>query len=290
MSVASGSKMFSRSLPVLFLLATACASTPQKKEKPIELTVVPTIHRNHLDPEWNFSLADLAATVSEFRPDLLCIELSADAVASPEEGIFPPEAVFLEEVFRAKGIPVVAADWRAPRETYAGVTLETDEEARKLRRVFLSKVNRQEDRLGYLISHFGKMYTKDLHEMFVRRHGDAAAGFWQERNRRIVETCFQAMQNYKAKRIVFAFGADHLYALEENIRKRQGIVYKYPNPLRTTAALATPASVASRWQKNLQALETLLENPKTAEELRVRIRETHRVQELKEFLAGKILL
>ncbi len=269
---------------------SACAAPSVRKAKPIELTVVPTIHRNHLDPEWKYSLADLVATVNAFRPDLLCVELAADATVSPEEGIFPAEAVYLDEVFRAKGVPVVAADWRAPRETYAGVTIETDEEARKLRRVFLGKVNREEDRLGYLISHFGKMYTKDLHEMFILKHGDAAAGFWRERNRRIVENCFQAIQSYKAKRIVFAFGADHLYALEENIRKRMGIVYKYTTPIRTSDPIVIPNSVLSRWTKNLGSLESLIDNPKTPEDIRIRIRETHRIQELKEFIAGKILL
>jgi hypothetical protein len=63
---------------------------------------------------------------------------------------------------------------------------------------------------------------RNAHETCTREGGEAADGFWRTRNRTIVRRCLQRAHASAPETIVFVFGVDHKYAIEDEVRRADG--------------------------------------------------------------------
>src|SRR5665213_1333312 len=104
---------------MLPLMLIGCASgTNRTNVAPTQVWVLGTLHRNHLDENFHYSLWDLDQAIRKIGPDIICGEVSPQARQGTMRGYFPPEQRIVEQIALGLKIPFAPADWRAPSEDY----------------------------------------------------------------------------------------------------------------------------------------------------------------------------
>ena len=66
----------------------------------------------HFGERYRYSLVDLQAQIRLLHPDVVCGEITPDALNGPMEGNLPPEAAMLAEMAASLGARFIPADWR----------------------------------------------------------------------------------------------------------------------------------------------------------------------------------
>lgn len=255
--------------------------------QPLQVTLVPSIHKLHFDSQWNYTLDDLLASVAKTNPELICLEISKEAFNGPLEGLYPPEAALLAEYFGTKRIPVVPADWRADRNLYKEPSQAFEDSVRGPKDEFKKRLADKKDKVSFLISDEGKRLVKKIHSLYIEQLGEAADGFWNTRNEKIAGSCYREATKLGLVRVSVIFGIDHFYALEEDFRQFGSVELRMPEIRREKSESNLPQLALRRWTRNLENLEAALNAPQADEGIRRWIKESNRIDELKLFI-GKV--
>jgi hypothetical protein len=226
--------------------------------------LIGSVHDLHFDDRYHYSLVDLAAQVRSLAPEVICGEITPEALGRAMEGNFPPEAAMLAVMARGWHSRFVAADWRV---SFSQQRQGEQEEAADQSRA--AAVEAEQERMKVFYASFAGVSLYDsttgsaqflaaVDHLFEEVVGegtvsDLAAGAWHERNRRIVANCLTAAG--RAKGIVFVFGAAHLPQLRRQLAER-GMAAQIPARAFQPAGLGRrPPPVVARWERNLRNLE-----------------------------------
>ena len=222
-----------------------------KNTKP-EFVLYPGLHNLFLDPSWQLTLPDLIASLRSDRLDTICVEITKEDFDNKFEGLYPPEAAAISEVF-GNTIVVIPADWRASHELYKKITPATEKIVDTLNTEFRKDLEQSKNKVYFSLSANGETEIQKVHDTIVDRDGEAADGFWVTRNQKISENCIQGALAHGSRKVGMVFGVDHLYTLKRNIA-RSGFKISTANLVRTSSEDKISKAVISRWQRNLAAL------------------------------------
>ncbi len=251
--------------------------------------LVGSLHNNHFQERFHYSMPDLKAQVLALDPDLVCGEITPEAYRQPLEGYFPPEAVLLDEMAREHRIRFAPIDWRMDSarqaEAEAAEPASVKEKARAHGEKLMSGINGFTGTSVYDFLH-GPECLSTIDAMYEQIKGentiaDIAAGSWHERNRRMAANCLRAAAG--ARRIVVVAGIDHVPQLRRQFLA-QGIDAQVPPRHFTPAGRGeVPAFVLARWQRNLDNLRGILGGriPVSADAL-LKVQRSRRIQDLEE--------
>lgn len=258
------------------MLQTGCANYPIDREKP-EFILFPGLHKDFLKPIWKFSLSDLIFSLQSQHLDAICIEIPREDYNGDFEGLYPPEAAAISEVFGALVIP---ADWRAPHRQYKKPSASTEDRIAELKANFDEGLNSSSDKIHFVISSSSEAQIGKIHETIIERDGEEADGFWVSRNQKIAENCLKESLNRHARRVGLVFGIDHLYILKKELADDEYRVSQ--GDLRLTSEKLLTQAVVQRWQRNLSSLRRMkkVNNPKS--EI---IDESGRTHDLEQFIS-----
>jgi hypothetical protein len=184
--------------------------------------VVGTVHRGHLNGDFMYSLADIKNIIKTIAPDVICGEVAPEAYGTPMRGYFPPEQRIVEAVASAIDAIYTPCDWRAPARDYPiqaafppkNQKIIDEQQAELKREIALAGAG------DFALIHSAKfqMKIKSIHDEVMAFGGEAADGFWLTRNKNIVKQCLKVADQKLAKRILFVYGIDHKYAVEQELR------------------------------------------------------------------------
>jgi len=251
--------------------------------------LVGSIHNNHFQDSARYSIQDLKAQVLALDPELICGEIAPEAYQQPLEGYFPPEAAFLDEVARERGLRFAAIDWRMDSarqaEAEAAEPPSVKERAKAHGEKLMSRMKTFNGISLYDFLH-GPECLSTIDALYEQVKGvntvsDIAAGSWHERNRRMASNCLRAASG--VRRLVVVAGVDHVPQLQRQFRG-QGIEAQVPARRFTPGGQGqVSAAVLTRWQRNLDNLRGILAGriPASADAL-LKVRQSRRVQDLEE--------
>ncbi len=272
-----------------FLLALLIAATLPAPGRTPEVHLVGVLHNLHFSPRSRYSLDDLKAQILALKPDLICGEITPEALGGPMEGYFPPEAAFLAEMAPRWRMRFSAVDWRmdsalqekAEREEPADVAAR----AQRMDQAFLEGLEGFTGTSLYDFAHLPAT-LKQVDDKFEKVLGentvsDLAAGSWHERNRRIVANSLDAARG--ARRIVIVFGASHLPQLVRQLEARGIKARIAPRRFQPGGSAAVPRPVVERWRRNLENLKGVRDGriPVAADAL-LKVRRSNRVRDLEQ--------
>ena len=260
---------------IAFLLGCAAPFTAPDGT---EFKLYPGLHKQFLEPVWHFTLSDLLNSLQAEKLDAICVEISPSDYRRSLEGIYPPEAAAVSELFD-QTISVIPADWRAPHREYKSQSAATKSLIANLKASFDKNLSQSPSRMQFALSAEGEAQIKEMHEAIIARDGQEADGFWVTRNEKIVENCLKASLDRHFHRIGIVFGVDHLYIIKSALVAR-GYRVSYGS-LRATNDDLISSSVAQRWRQNLSALRDMRESSDSMVEL---IDDSGRIQDLEAFI------
>lgn len=266
----------------------APSQAPSPAPKPA-VYLVGSIHNMHLDDAFHYSMVDLRAEVLSLKPDLVCGEITPEAYQQPLEGYFPPEAAFLDEVARTEKIRFAPVDWRMDSarqaEADAAEPAAVKEKAKAQGDILRAGIKAFSGVSLYDFIHSAEsLRIVDVMYEEIKGEGtvsDIAAGSWHERNRRMATNCLKAASG--ATRVVIVAGIDHVPQLRRQFGAL-GIEGQVPPRGFTPGGQGQmPASVLSRWRRNLNNLRGIVAGtvPASADEL-LKVKQSRRIQDLDE--------
>jgi len=260
-----------------------------------DIYLVGSIHDMHFDERYHYSLVDLEKQVQSLAPEVICGEITPQALDRPMEGNFPPEAALLAVLAPQWQARFVAADWRVSfKAQRRGELQEAKDQPRA------AAVEAEQKRMQAWFENFAGESLYDLTSgsaEFLARvdhlfedvvgtntTSDIAAGAWHERNRKIVGNCLAAAG--AARRIVFVFGAAHLPQLRRQLEAR-GLKAQIPaRAFRPAGMGKMPPAVVARWERNLRNLEGIEKGTVAASaDARAKARDTNRAPQLRREIA-----
>jgi hypothetical protein len=274
------------------VIAFGCASTQLRAASSPEAFVVGSVHRYHLDASSRYSLTDLDVQLTQMRPDLLCGEITPEHLGTQWEGYYPPEVALVQDVAARLGIPFVAADWRGDSEEARKAEESMAPEAKKrystAHEPLLArwKERREESLFDFIHGEEAQRLIRQAHDVRLASGGEAADGFWLTRNRRIVERCMAEASWRHSRRIVFVFGGEHKYAIEDELWKQHGLRAAEVRRQFVPATNELSEAVISRWKDRRTALARLADTGSNAE-VREKVLGSHRLEELDLFIESK---
>jgi hypothetical protein len=265
---------------------------PQASGSKTVVFVLGTIHGGHVDEAAHYSLHDLGTQIAATRPDVLCGEIQAEHHRTPLEGLFPPEAVFVEHVASESRATFYPSDWRGDFDAAVAAEAAMSQDARQryeqaqARVKALIRTFRGESLFDLVHDPTLQAATRLAHETRINLAGEAADGHWTTRNRMIVERCLARAADLGARRLTFVFGGDHVFAIEDELRRRFRITTQATARAFVPGRGPVPASVLQRWLANAANLRAVLLDPSTALALRRQIERSGRIDELQRFIAA----
>lgn len=275
----------------LLVVVSFPASARRVRARAPEVLLVGAVHNLHFNPSSHYSLKDLAAQILSLKPDLICGEITPEALGRPMEGYFPPEAAFLAAMAPGWKVRFAAVDWRmdtalqrkAEEEEPDSVASRAD----RMDQDFKAGLDGFRGTSLYDYIHFPSTLegidTKFEQVIGENTVSDLAAGNWHERNRRIVENSLAAAHG--ARRIVIVFGVSHLPQLVRQLKAR-GIRAEIPaRRFLPGGSMAVPPGVLARWRRNAGWLRAIREGKvSVSPDSLLKVRDSHRIQDLEQAL------
>ena len=259
-----------------------CATLANRKT--VNVTVVGSLHRFHLDPIYGFSLNDLQSTVKALQPQLLCLEVDPQDEDTNRVGLYPPETVVLKHLARELFISSAAVDWRADFKTYKElsplVKASVDQQQKELMDRATKSVAGKYD---FFISTPAKQLIQKIHDTILKKDGEAADGFWITRNSRIAERCMTEARKIQASNVVFVFGVDHQYILEDTLSKFPDVKVNESSIRHGDPTWVVAQEIVDEWKNRLSALKEL-QNSSADPMLQKRVEQSGRIKELELFI------
>ena len=251
----------------------------------LDVYVVGSCHRMHLDPSWGFSLGDLRATVAALHPDLLCLEIYPCDHDTALVGLYPPETVVLEDLAKTLSISSVCVDWRANIKDYKPYSKATIQLLEPLQKKLLSLLEQfKGTKYKYYTSAAGQRMSRQAHDTIFQQDGEAADGFWIARNTKIVENCLREAHQKKAQRIVLVFGMDHKYILEDCLSHHRDVRVRSVPIIKDSSNWRPTPVVVNTWKKRLASLQALRSSHDTHPSVIEKIDDSKRIEELSIFI------
>jgi len=259
--------------------------------------ILGTCHSNHLFSELNYSLNDINGLIGDLKPDLICFEMTPEALNTETEGYFPTENTHIIETAKQKHIKYVPVDWRSPlcEQNKPAVLTESQQK-------FLRTAQQKTEGLvfNFLMQNNWKGYydfvQKDtgFHQSIKAQHdikidflGEEQDGYWLTRNKKITDKLIKTIMKEKPKVVLVTFGLHHKYILEENLKNYYGI-NAFPVPLqKARPGQPVNENVMERWEKNKANLERIMQNENTDAALKQKIKSSRRIQELDKFIKAE---
>lgn len=222
-----------------------------------EVLTLGTVHSMHLQRGTGYTLSELAEQIRMVKPDLVCGEMSPEDHQSEREGFYPLEVPVVEEAAKSVGATFWPADWRPLVHVTVSADMEkemTPEERTRFDKAYEDFMPRFKAAHG--TGFFEFLHRPDtqanfrrIHDVMIDAGTDATAGFWDTRNQAIVKRCMRKGEAMKAKRILFVFGAEHNYGIQDFVKRFYGLDVR---PMKRLAPVSnTPQSdqVVARWTK-----------------------------------------
>ncbi|NTV76214.1 MAG: TraB/GumN family protein [Holophaga sp.] len=271
------------------LLSLAVLATLPAPGRTPEVHLVGVIHNLHFSPRSHYSLADLREQILALEPDLICGEITPEALGGPMEGYFPPEAVFLAEMAPRWRMRFSAVDWRMDsalqEKAERGEPADVAERAGRMDQAFGEGLAAFAGASLYDFVHLPSTleqvdlkFEKVIGENTV---SDLAAGSWHERNRRIVANSLAAAEG--ARRILIVFGASHLPQLVRQLEARGIKARIAPRRFQPGGSTAVPRPVVERWRRNLENLKGVRDGRIAASaDALLKVRRSNRVRDLEQ--------
>jgi pheromone shutdown protein TraB len=257
--------------------------------------LIGTAHHMHFEDRYHYSVIDLEAQVRSLHPDVVCGEITPQALNGPMEGNFPPEAAMLAEMAPRWGAHFVPADWRVSFAWQRRGERQEAENKSKAAEVEAAQNKVKAYYEGfpggtlYDYTNGSAQYLKMIDHVFEEVIGentpsDIAAGAWHERNRMIVDNCLEGA--VQARRVVFVFGSSHLPQLQRQLAARN-LKGQIPPRAYTPAGLgAVSSEVIARWERNLKNLENVANGSvAVSADDRAKVIDTNRAPELRNEIA-----
>ncbi|MGE0173953.1 MAG: hypothetical protein AB7T49_14245 [Oligoflexales bacterium] len=265
--------------------SAAAPSTLSSKTQTPEVFVLGTVHIDHLSPTMAYSFQDLIDIVTTINPDLICAEVYDRDYGTDMEGYYPPENPVIEFAAESIGAEFFPSDWRGSKyEDEAAYKAMTDEERQRFDA--LPKAHKElpadpKERLEYIHAAETQKLIRESHEIRIAAGTEVADGWWYSRNQIIVKKCMRKAQKVGAQKILFTFGADHKYIIEENVQKYYFIeASKIPIPsVRNNNEM--PSKIIDHWRRNLRGLRKVRNGDRGSKEFRHMVRESGRIEDLK---------
>jgi len=237
--------------------ASAEGHSAQKRGAlPAEVYVLGTVHSFHERESFAYSYADLADQVRAMRPTLVCAEMSAEDQGGEHEAMYPLEVAVVEEAAQSIRAAFLPADWRpsvAEAQTAALQKEMTADEQVAFDHVyddFMPRLQAAGHRFFELWhSPETQEMVRGLHDKMIALGTEAGAGFWETRNQIIVKRCIRKAMADDLERVLFVFGAEHKYVLEQYLRRFYGIEARPVTRLFEHKNRPVSAAIVARWTK-----------------------------------------
>lgn len=280
-------------LSLLAAFLTSCTSNKIESD----IYILGTIHSNHLVSDLGYTLKDLENTLEQIKPDLICIEMTEEALGGEMEGYFPTENAVILEYAKRNNIPVCPVDWRADLSRQEKQIQPSDEDKKQL-----DKTQRavEELVLEHLIKNNWEHYfayvqddsnfhaaIKKQHDLKIHLLGEESDGYWLTRNDSITENLVNAIQEHKPKVVLLTAGMHHTYIIKDQLKTKHKVKTLEVPAYAASENQAMPEEVIERWSKNLNALQSVLENDSASVNLKKRIEQSQRIRELKQMIDSK---
>ena len=253
-------------LSVFSLITVSCRQATKKQVETGNLAAKPTVyligsvHSQHFDPQYHYSIIDLQAQISALKPDLVCGEITPEAFNQSMEGYFPPEATFLAEMASKLNYRFESVDWRLDYTTQSKAESEYPQSVKEKIVLSAKRLNdslessNRESKYDFFHDETTLQFLDSLYENIICTSAlaEIASGSWNERNRRIIENAMSVAGN--AHTIAFVFGIDHLPQLQRYLRD-WGIEAQIPKRLFVPSDnYKVSDAVLKRWKRNLENL------------------------------------
>lgn len=261
-----------------------------------DIYVLGTAHSNHLVADFEYTLSDIQNVIKTVKPDVICIEMTAEALNKDIEGYFPPENAAIIEYAKKNNIKVIPVDWRHNLTESLKPYNISDDDKNKLKTARTSvdqlalKHLKENDWKNYFdfIQNNPEFHTaiKKQHNLKIEMLGEEHDGYWNTRNEKIVENLIKSIKDNKPKVVLVTFGLHHKYSFKELLKSKHNIdIKKVPNYTKSDNREMSE-EVISRWQRNQDNLKKLLDSdaPKA---LKSKIKKSGRVRKLDGFIKSK---
>jgi pheromone shutdown protein TraB len=289
--------MKKHTLLLILLISLAkliCAQNPKKESS---VYILGTIHSNHLVADFEYTLKDLENIIDKIKPDLICIEMTPDALGSDYEGYFPPENSVVIEYAKRHNIKVSPVDWRYNlSETIKKQPMSAEDKKR------INTARGKIDKLAitYMMQNNWKRYfdfiqgNSDFHKAIKEQHdtkiellGEESDGYWITRNNKITENLMAAIKQNGAKTVLVTIGLHHKYILEELLAAKPTIKVEQIPTQQASENRELSKEVIQRWEKNLANLNKLISGDSVTEPFKAKIKQSRRLKELNGFINTK---
>ena len=261
---------------------------PQNSDSNISAYVLGTFHKLHL-LEGVFSLSDLEQQIQSLNPQLICAEISERHFGTKLAGVYPPEGVAIENFASRIGAKFLPTDWRGdPKEEDAAVAALSKEER--------IRFNKSHDKV---IAAFPKVPSQwfdfvkfEAQAMFREAHDnriaigtEVADGFWLARNQMIVNNCMKYAKKEKIERVLFAYGAEHKYIIEDYLSSVHGITALKFEKNYVHSDNPLDALVISKWESQISDLNQMLADPSVDSTIKAWITDSKRIEDISNFVS-----
>jgi len=286
-------------LGILIILSISCKkNTTSFDLSKSQIYVFGTLHANHLFMELEYSLSDLENVIHTIKPDLICFEMTPEALGKELEGYFPPENAVIINYAIKNNVKYVPVDWRnelsSKENENADMPNTVKDTSRKIQQKtekivvdYLSKNNWKgyfnfiHDNLDF------RNVIKEQHDTKINMLGEEYDGYWLTRNEKIVDNVVKAIQQEKAKKVLITFGLHHKYIIEDYLREKYNVIAEQIPEYENSTTKESDDFVVKRWEENKEYLEKILEDENTSSSLKNRIISSSRLKELDMFIASK---
>ena len=260
---------------------------PQNSDRNISAYVLGTIHKLHL-LEGVFSLSDLEQQIQSLNPQLICAEISERHFGTKLAGVYPPEVVAIEDFASRMGAKFLPTDWRGDtKEDAAAVAALTEEER--------IRFNQSHDKVIAALpvdpSKWFNFVQFEAQAMFRQAHDnriaigtEVADGFWLARNQMIVNNCMRYAKKEKIERVLFAYGAEHKYIIEDYLSSVHGITAMKFEKNYVHSDSPIEALIVSKWESQISDLNQMLADPSVDSTIKAWITDSKRIEDIGSFV------
>ncbi|MBI5543739.1 MAG: hypothetical protein HY901_07630 [Deltaproteobacteria bacterium] len=236
--------------------------------------VLGAVHDFHEKESFGYSYSDLSDQIVAMQPNLVCGEVTVEDHQGAREAMYPWEIAVVEKAAELAGAKFWPADWRPDLASMQTVAIEKEmspEEKKAFSAVysdFMPKLMASgRGSFEFWHSKETQAQVRAIHDRMIHLGTEAAAGFWETRNQIIVKRCLRKALETGAQRVLFVFGAEHKYVIEDYVRRFYGIEPQAVVRLAPHGNRAMESSVLERWSRNRDGIARLVAEHRLPEDL-----------------------
>jgi hypothetical protein len=228
----------------------------------LQFTALGTVHKYHLEKGYHYSLYDLTQAITAAKPDLICGEVAPEAYKSDLRGYFPPEQRVVEELAKRIQATYIPSDWRSSAPDFVRVPKDpvTDQKLKEMQATSVREIQEAgAEEFAFRHSEKHQREVKAFHDLVIRSDGEGADGYWITRNKKIVQRCLDAVSRNHAKRVLFVFGGDHNYIIQDILKSMKCTLVDVPK-VDHSSQQKLDLIVVPLWEADRERLEKALQS------------------------------